>query len=157
MVNFKKGLAAAVESHLRSAEKFAAAALPTQPAKLRRIRRSIPKLNLMPDAVATQRAVTLLTFAQEVRSSANYGGFASARGKMLEKLGDLLDNYVEETLDLLRTGDAEDEGVGYAYLEVAAEISLLARDEKAAELVRRRTAAVRHEGAAAPQQQQRAS
>jgi hypothetical protein len=157
IVNFKKGLAAAVESHLRSAEKFAAAALPTQPAKLRRIRRSIPKLNLMPDAVATQRAVTLLTFAQEVRSSANYGGFASARGKMLEKLGDLLDNYVEETLDLLRTGDAEDEGVGYAYLEVAAEISLLARDEKAAELVRRRTAAVRHEGAAAPQQQQRAS
>jgi hypothetical protein len=148
IANFKKSLAAAVESHLRSAEKFANAALPTQPAKLRRVRRSMPKLNLMPDPVATRRAVTLLTFAQEIRSSANYGGFAAARGKMLENLGDMLDNYVEEALDLIRTGDAEDEAVGYAFMEVAAEISLLVRDEKAAELVRRRTAAVRHETAA---------
>lgn len=145
IVKFKQSLAGAAESHLRSAEKFASAALPTQPAKLRRIRRSIPRLTLMPDPVATQRAITLLAFAREVRSSANYGGFASARGKMLEKLGELLDNYVEETLDLIRTGDAEDEAIAYAFLEVAAEISLLARDEKAAELVRRRTAAVRHE------------
>jgi len=147
IVNFKKSLAGAVESQLRSAEKFAAAALPTQPPKLRRIRRNIPKLNLMPDPAATRRAVTLLTFAQEIRSSANYGGFAAARGKMLENLGEMLDNYVEETLDLIRTGDAEDEGIGYAFLEVAAEISLLARDEKAAELVRRRTTAVRQESA----------
>lgn len=145
IVNFKKSLAGVVESHLRSAEKFAFAALPTQPAKLRRIRRSIPKLNIMPDAVATRRAITLLTFAHEIRSSANYGGFAAARGKVLESLGDMLDNYVEEALDLIRTGDAEDVGVGYAYLEVAAEISLLARDDRAAELVRRRTAAVRNE------------
>jgi hypothetical protein len=154
IVNFKKSLAATVESLLRSAEKFAAEALPTQPAKLRRIRRSMPKLNMMPDPLATRRAVTLLTFAQEVRSSANYGGFAAARGRMLEGLGEMLDNYVEETLDLLRTGDAEDDSVGYAYLEVAAEISLLARDEKAAELVRRRATAVRHDmasGIAQPQ------
>jgi hypothetical protein len=148
IANHKKSLAAAAESHLRSAEKFANAALPTQPARLRRIRRLIPRLTVVPDPVATRRALTLLAFAHEVRSSANYGGFAAARSKMLEKLGDLLDNYVEEALDLIRTGDADDEGVGFAFLEVAAEISLLARDEKAAELVRRRAAAVRHELAA---------
>lgn len=145
IVNHKKSLAGVVESHLRSADKFARAALPTQPARLRRIRREIPKLNLMPDPLAVKRAITLLTFTHEVRSSANYGGFAAARGKLLEGLGEMLDNYVEEVLDLIRTGDAEDEGVGYAFLEIAAEVSLLVRDERAAELVRRRTAALRHE------------
>lgn len=141
----RKSLAGVVESHLRSAEKFTIAALPTQPAKLKRIRRAIPRLTMMPDPVAVSRAITFLTFAQEVRSSANYGGFAAARGKLLEKLGDMLDSYVEEVLDLVRTGDAEDDQVGYAFLETAAQISLLVRDEKAADLVRRRSAAVRHE------------
>jgi hypothetical protein len=75
---------------------------------------------------------------------------------MLEKLGDMLDTYVEETIDLIRTGDAEDESAAYAYLEVAAEISLLARDDKAAELVRRRASAVRHD-LAGDFEQQRAS
>jgi hypothetical protein len=146
IVKFKKSLAAVVESHLRNAEKFAAAALPMQMMKIARVRRNVPKLNAMPDPLATRRAITLLTFVQEVRSSANYGGFAAARGKLLEKLGDMLDTYVEEVLDHLRTGDVEDEAVGYAYLEIAAEVALLARDEKASELVRRRAAAVRHEG-----------
>jgi hypothetical protein len=142
IVKFKKSLAGVVEGHLRNAEKFTAAALPMQYMKVARVRRNVPKLNAMPDPVATQKAVTLLTFTQEIRSSANYGGFASARGQLLEKLGDLLDTYVEEVLDHVRTGDIEDEAVGYAYLEIAAEVSHLVRDEKAAELVRRRAAAV---------------
>ncbi|MDE2487497.1 MAG: hypothetical protein KGO51_08870 [Alphaproteobacteria bacterium] len=142
----RKSLAGVVEAHLRTAEKLATAALPTQPAKLARIRRNIPRLNGLPEPISVRRAMTFLSFAQEVRSSANYGGFAAARGKMQEKLGDMLDSYVEEVLDLLRTGDAENEGAGYAYLEVAADISRLVRDEKAAELVRRRAAAVRQEG-----------
>jgi hypothetical protein len=142
IVKFKKSLAGVVEGHLRNAEKFTAAALPMQYMKVARVRRNVPKLNAMPDPVATQKAVTLLTFTQEIRSSANYGGFASARGQLLEKLGDLLDTYVEEVLDHIRTGDIEDEAVGYAYLEIAAEVSHLVRDEKAAELVRRRAAAV---------------
>ena len=148
MVKFKKSLAGVVESHLRNTEKFVAAALPTQAAKLARIRRNVPRLTAMPDETAVAKALTLLHFTHEIRSSANYGGFAAARGKVLEKMGDLLDNYVEEVLDHLRTGDIEDEAVGFAFLEVAAEVSLLARDEKAAELVRRRAAAVRNDAAA---------
>jgi hypothetical protein len=154
IVKFKKSLAGVVEGHLRNAEKLAAAALPMQMMKIARVRRNVPKLNAMPDPLTTRRAITLLTFVQEVRSSANYGGFAAARGKLLEKLGDMLDTYVEEVLDHLRTGDVEDEAVGYAYLEVAADVALLARDEKAAELVRRRAAAVRNEGSQAPLQAQ---
>lgn len=143
IVKFKKSLAGVVESHLRNAEKLTAAAIPMQFMKIARVRRNVPKLNMMPDPMATRKAMTLLTFAQEIRSSANYGGFASARGQLLDKVGDLLDTYVDEVLDHIRTGDIEDEAVARAYLEVAAEISLLVRDEKAAELVRRRAAAVR--------------
>jgi len=142
--NKRRALAAVVEAHLRTAEKLALAVLPTQVVKMARIRKTVPRLNAMPDPIAIRRAITLLTFANEVRTSANYGGFAAARGKMLESLGDMLDNYVEEVLDHLRTGDVEDEGVAYAFLEVAAEVSLLVRGERAAELVRRRAAASRH-------------
>jgi hypothetical protein len=157
IVKFKKSLAGVVESHLRNSEKVVAAALPMQMMKIARIKRNVPKLNAMPDPAVTRRAITLLTFVQEIRSSANYGGFAAARGKVLEKLGDMLDTYLEEVLDHLRTGDVEDEAVGYAYLEVAAEVSLLARDEKAAELVRRRAAAIRNEGSQQQALQARAS
>jgi hypothetical protein len=151
LVKQKKSLAGVVESHLRNADKIVLAALPMQPARIARLRKEVPKLNLAPDAKPVRRSLTLLSFVKETRSSANYGGFAAARGKLLEKLGDLLDNYVEEVLDHLRVGDAEDEGNAYAFLEVAADISRLVRDEKAAELIRRRAAAVRNEPSARTQ------
>jgi hypothetical protein len=131
----KNALASVVEGRIREAEKYVIASLPTQPPKLRRLRRSIPRLSIL------SRAMTLLHFAREIRSSANYGGFASARGKMLEKVGDHLDHYVEEVLDLIKTGDAESESVAREFLNVVAEYSRLVRDDKAADLVRRRAAA----------------
>src|SRR5690606_22586364 len=82
IVHQKKKLATVVEARLREADKYANLALPTGPAKLRRIRRSIPRLTLPPDERAVGRAITLLTFAREIRTSANYGGFAAARGRM---------------------------------------------------------------------------
>lgn len=145
IVKQKKALASIVEGHLRSAEKLAGVALPTQPERIARIRKNVPRLSAMPDPSAVRHAITLLTFAQEIRSSANYGGFASVRAKTLEKMGDMLDNYVEEVLDHLRTGDVEEEEVAFAYLAVAADISLLVRDERAADLVRRRAAAARQD------------
>jgi hypothetical protein len=141
IVQQKKKLASVVEGRLREAEKYAALSLPTGPAKLRRIRRNIPRLTLPPDERAVARALTLLTFAREIRSSANYGGFAAARGRMLEKLGAMLDHYVEEIVDLLKTGDVDDEQRANAFVVIAAEFSRLVRDEKAADLVRRRAAA----------------
>ena len=101
-------------------------------------------LTLPPDAKQVAHATTLLTFAQEIRGSANYGGFAAARAKVLEKLAGLVDNYVEEILDLIKTGDAEDVGVAEQFLEVAAQFSGLIQGEKAGDLVRRRTVALLH-------------
>jgi hypothetical protein len=136
----RQALASLVEAKLRESEKWVSAALPTGPAKLKRIRRSIPTLSLAPDDRAIRRAMTLLTFVREVRSSASYGGFAAARGKTLEKLGEVLDHYVEEVLDLVKTGDADNEDHARTYLDIAADFNRLVRDDKAAELVRRRAA-----------------
>jgi hypothetical protein len=141
LVKHRKSLASIVEGRLREAEKCFAEALPNGKAKLKRIRRGIPKLTEPPDPVAVRRCETLLTFVAELRFSANYGGFAAARTKLLETLADQLDIYVEELLDLVRTGDAENETHARAFLALAADFSRLVRDDKAAELVRRRTAA----------------
>jgi hypothetical protein len=138
----KNALASVVEGRIREAEKYANLALPMQPARLRRIRRMIPRHTLPPDPKAVRRAITLFHFARETRSSANYGGFASARARMIEKVGDMLDHYVEETLDLLKTGDCENDAVAREHLAVVVEFSRLVRDDKAADLVRRRAAAI---------------
>jgi hypothetical protein len=136
----RKSLASIVEGRFRDAEKQFDLALPCGSSKLKRLRRSVPKLDAAPDRAAVGRCETLLTFANEVRFSSNYGGFASARSKMLETLGEQIDQYVEELLDLQKTGDVKDEANARAFLRIAADFNRLVRDEKAADLVRRRVA-----------------
>jgi len=140
LVKHRKSLAATVEARFREAEKYFDQALPCGRSKLKRVRRSGPVLGAPPDPAAVRRCATLLVFVGEVRFSSNYGGFASARSKLLESLGEQLDQYVEELLDLLKRGEAENEANARAFLDVAADFSGLVRDEKAAELVRRRAA-----------------
>jgi hypothetical protein len=140
LAKHRKTLASTVEARFRDAEKFFDLALPCERSKLKRARRSTPKLSDPPDEAAVRRCETLLTFVGEVRFSSNYGGFASARSKLLETLGDHLDQYVEELLDLVKTGEAGNEVNAQAFLVVAADFSRLVRDDKAADLVRRRAA-----------------
>jgi hypothetical protein len=135
----KRSLANVVEGKLREGEKTALAALPTQPARIAKILRAIPKVAEPPNRALVHRAVTLLTFADESRSSANYGGFSAARTKTLEKVGDMLDPYVEELLERIRSHEVADVETACAYLAVAADFARLARDEKAADIIRRRT------------------
>jgi hypothetical protein len=132
-------LAAVVEGRLREAEKLVAAALPMQSSGFARRRKTWPKLDAPPDPTVVARAMTLLTFAHEVRHSADHGGFSATHAKVLEQLGGTIDNYVEEVLDHVRTGDAP-AALAHAYLLVAAGIDGLVRDEKAARLIRRRAA-----------------
>lgn len=141
LVKHRKSLASVVEARFREAEKYFSQALPVEKSRLKRIRRDIPKLQDPPNETAVRRCQTLLAFASELRFSANYGGFASARTKLFESLGDELDLYVEEVLDMLKTGDAQNEDNARALLNVAADFSQLVRDDRAADLVRRRAAA----------------
>lgn len=143
LVEQRRNLAAVVEGRLRETEKAIAAALPTTQATIRKLRRTVPRLSTPPQSAATDRAMTLLTFVHEIRFTASYGGFAAAHGKMLETQGDLLDHYVEEVLELARGGHADNPEAACAYLLLVADFVSLVRDEKAAELVRRRAATLR--------------
>ncbi|WP_372785173.1 hypothetical protein [Phenylobacterium sp.] len=138
----KQSLAAVVEARLRDAEKLATAALPMQSSGFSRMRKTWPKLDTPPDPKVIGRATTLLTFAHELRHCANHGGFSATHAKVGEQLGGMIDHYVEEVLDHVRTGDAPDLALAHSYLKVAANFDGLVRDEKAAELIRRRAAAV---------------
>jgi hypothetical protein len=127
LAKLKLGLAVAVETQLKTADDTVAAALPLQTLRIGpRTIRGVPRLTHAPEPEHVERAMTLLTFMTEVRPSAANGGFASAREKVLEEI---------------RADDGVDPERARAFLEIAAEFCGLARDEKAAQIVRRRAAA----------------
>lgn len=149
VVKQRAGLAGAVEQRLKEAERVAIEALPMFAPRNQKVRHQIPQLASPPDPRLVTRAMTLLTFSHELRSSANYGGFSTARNKLVEKLGDYIDHYVESVVDLARTDEIEDRAIAAAFLEHAADFSLLIRDDKAAEMVRRRAHTALHQDPAA--------
>jgi hypothetical protein len=140
----KKALAAIVERLLKEGEKLVGQALPVGGSGMSRLRKQTPRFENPPDARTIARAVTVLAFAQEVRPFAGHGGFSASHAKAMEKLGAALDHYVEEAVDIGRTGHAEPHLV-HAYLMAAAELARFIRDEKAGELIRRRAASARPE------------
>ena len=149
-VKQRASLASIVESRLREAEKVSLEALPMQNGRQPRDRRPMPHLGAPPEPRVVGRAMALLSFCEEIRTTANYGGFASARTKMVEKLSGYIDHYVEDVLDMLRSGEADDPQVATAYLHLAADLKQLLVGGKAGELIRRRAfAAIVPERAAA--------
>jgi hypothetical protein len=138
----KKKLAETVEALLQTVDKAVAAALPLHNVRLGpRTLKGVPRLTQDPDPDQVERAATLLSFVSEVRSSAPAGGFAAARAKVLEAVENRLDSYVEDVLADIHADDGVDHDRARAFLEIAAEFCGLARDEKAAQIVRRRAAA----------------
>ena len=91
--------------------------------------------------IEVAKAQAMLTFLDQIRASASAGGYAALRNKTVEKLNERLDRYVEDVLEHLRTPDIEDAEVARRYLDIAATLIGLYRDEKAAQIVRRRAAA----------------
>jgi hypothetical protein len=138
----KKSLAAAIEGLLKTADGAVAAALPMQTVRVGPRTRKGPRLSHPPDQVAVDQAASLLAFIEQIHNSAANGGFASSRAKTIELLEQRLDKYVEEVLEELRDADTDvDPGLAREFLEIAAEFCGLCRDEKAAQIVRRRAAA----------------
>lgn len=136
----KQSLASVVERRLRELPKLQNAALPNQKVRVARAMISEPSLTSPPDSGHVQRCRSLLTFAEGIRGSANYGGFASTRTKVMEAVGEALDQYVEDVLSLVRDGEASDREVAALYLQVAAEFAGLVHEPRASEIVRRRAA-----------------
>lgn len=138
VVKQRASLAGVIEGRLKEAERIAIESLPMFAPRNQRVRHQIPLLTEMPDQRRVVSATTLLTFSQDLRSSANYGGFSSARNKLVDKLGEYIDHYVESVVDLARTDEVEDREIAAAFLETAAAYNHLIRGEKAAEITRRR-------------------
>ena len=137
----KKTLAATIEAHLKETDAAVGHALPLQTIRVGpRTQRGVPRLTHDPEPALVDKAATLLIFMSEVRASAPAGGFASARAKALEVLEHRLDTYVEEVLEEIRADDGVDADRARAFLDIAAEFCGLARDEKSAQIVRRRAA-----------------
>ncbi|MFI4975095.1 MAG: hypothetical protein ACHP84_11200 [Caulobacterales bacterium] len=142
MARAKQTLAATIEANLKATDDAVGAALPLQPMRLGpRTVRGVPRLSHPPDQALVAKARTLLVFMSEVRSSAAAGGFASARAKAQEVLDERLDTYVEDILETIRSEEAADKDRARTFLSIAAEFCGLSRDEKAAQIVRRRAAA----------------
>ncbi|HUO12696.1 MAG TPA: hypothetical protein VMU37_08070 [Caulobacteraceae bacterium] len=138
----KRKLADTIESQLKSCERAVTLALPTRSVRVgqRRIR-AVPELTADPDPALVEAAATRLAFLSEVRGSASDGGFASTRAKVQEAVDERLDAYVEELLEEIRADEGVDQARARAYLGIAADFCGLIRDEKAAQIVRRRAAA----------------
>ena len=137
----KQSLAGVVEGRLREIDKVVALALPSEKVRVARAMKSLPRLTMEPDLKAADRAATLLTFAEVIRNSANYGGFASSRAKTMEKIGETLDHYVEESLALIREHLVEDFELANRFLNIAADCVALVYEPRAGEIVRRRAVA----------------
>jgi hypothetical protein len=137
----KQTLAQKVEALLNKADEAVDKAMPLKAVKFGAKTRGAPNYRNPPETRAVTKAEGMLSFLAHVRSSAAAGGYASLRAKTIEKLDDRLDRYVEDVLDHLRAPDAEQAEVASQYLDIAATLVGLYRDQKAADLVRRRAAA----------------
>ncbi|HEY0650492.1 hypothetical protein [Phenylobacterium sp.] len=145
VVKQRASLAAVVEARLKEAERAVIEALPMFAPRNQRVRHQVPRLSAPPEERWVTHATTLLAFSEELRTTANYGGFSTVRNKMVGKLGEYIDHYVESVVDLLHTDDVEDRAIAAAFLECAADFSVFLRGDKAAELIRRRAHSALHD------------
>lgn len=142
LVKQKQALAALVEQRMQEIEEAVSLCLPMK--KLRysgRLVSNVPNLDEPPSDGAVRLAMGLLTFSEGVRSCANEGGFAGARSKVHDIVGQRIDRYVDDLLEQMRLGDEIDTDRARDYLDVAARLMTLVRDRQAGGVVRRRAAA----------------
>ena len=135
----KQSLASVVEKRLRELPRLQLAALPSQKVRVARALVTEPELGSPPDQGHVERCRSLLSFAEGIRASANYGGFASTRAKVMEAAGEALDQYVEDVLARVREGEALRE-IAALRLKISAEYAGLIHEPRAREIVRRRAA-----------------
>lgn len=143
LAKYKQEIAQVAELRMNAAEKELAEALPTKPISLlgKKGGKGIAKLNAEPDPTAVRRASAILVFIEQLRPCAAQSGYGSTRTKVLDKLNTRLDQYIEDVLYAARTGEGGDPGLAQQYLDIAATFIAFTRDDKTAEIVRRRAAA----------------
>jgi len=135
----KRELALCVEKVMGKADDALAAAMPLKMARFGK-GRGQPRYDEPPVDRAQARARGLMAFVSETRGSAPGGGFTSFRNKMLERLDDRIDHYVEDVLEDMRDAEHADRERAAEFAGLAAILVGLLRGDKAAQIVRRRSA-----------------
>jgi hypothetical protein len=143
LARHKQQMAKVCEQRMDQADKELEKALPTRPISMmsKKGSKGAARLTEEPDQAMILRAQSALAFIAELRSCADKAGYGTSRNKVLEKLNSRLDPYIEDVLHVARTGDGGDSGLAVKYLDVAAGFIAYTRDDKTAEIVRRRAAA----------------
>jgi hypothetical protein len=143
LIRQRQAIAKEVDVRMGVADKELGEALPTRPISILggKNGKGVAKLTEAPDQDKIRRATTILAFIADLRPCAAQSGYGSTRLKALEKLNGRLDQYIEDVLYAARTGEGGDPEIARQYLDVAAGFIAYTRDEKTAEIVRRRAAA----------------
>jgi hypothetical protein len=139
----KGALSNLTEGYLKKCAKIVADALPTQAVRVGGVNlRAEPRLDQAPDVRHLRRALTSLAFYDSSRKFVSQGGYGVVHAKVGEEVTHRLDSYVEDIIAMLNAGDAPEPAHAYAYLEAVAALMALLHDEKSAQIVRRRAAAL---------------
>jgi hypothetical protein len=142
----KSLLASLTEGHLKKCGKLVSDALPMQPVRVGGMTvRSEARLTAPPEPRPVRRAMAALTFFDKVRICAPLGGYGTVRARVCEEITHGLDSYLDDIISLLHGKDAldvPDAEIAQAYMGVLADFMGLTQDPKAAQIVRRRAAAV---------------
>lgn len=143
LIKQRQTIAKEVDQRMSAADRELNEALPTKPISMLggKGSKGVPKLVEGPNVDTVRRATAILAFIADLRPCAAQSGYGSTRLKALEKLNGRLDGYIEDVLYAARTGDAAEQAFARQYLDIAAGFIAYTRDEKTAEIVRRRAAA----------------
>jgi hypothetical protein len=138
----RQSLSGLTEGLLKKAPKIVGEALPLQQVRVGGMKLGMePKLDQPPDERLVRRAMASLAFFSHCRTSSAHGGFGAVRSRADEEITHRLDTYIEDILALAHGGELPSLEHARAFLETTADMTALARDEKSAQIVRRRAAA----------------
>jgi len=138
----RRSLSGLTEGLLKKTPKVVGDALPLHQVRIKGASpRMEPRLDQDPDPRMVRRAMASLAFFERCRATASQGGYGSVRTKAGEEIIHRLDSYIEDILAMAHGGELESRDQARAFLEIAAEMTALAQDEKSAQIVRRRAAA----------------
>jgi hypothetical protein len=138
----RQSLSGLTEGLLKKAPKIVGDALPLQQVRVGGIKlRMEPQLDHPPDTRLVRRAMASLAFFDRSRVAAAQGGYGAVRNRAGEEISHRLDSYIEDILAMAHGDELTSPEHARAFLEVTANMTALARDEKSAQIVRRRAAA----------------
>ena len=138
----RQSLSGLTEGLLKKTPRIVGDALPLQQVRVGGVNlRMEPRLDQPPDARLVRRALASLAFFDRCRATSGQGGYGTVRNRAGEEISQRLDSYIEDILAMAHGGELESPDHARAFLEVAADMTALAQDEKSAQIVRRRAAA----------------